>query len=78
MKEGGGDVRVRGKKTHGWQPFTSFAPRDGKLQELYDWNGTVLAGDRFVTEYVSRRLVHRPRLLFRLVRWLKDLRGNIR
>jgi len=78
VKEAGGDVRVRGKNTRGWQPFTSFAPRDVKLQELYDWRGTVLAGDQFVTEYVSRRLVHRPRLLFRFVRWLKDLRRNIR
>ena len=78
VKEAGGDVKVRGENTRGWTAFTSFAPKDGKLQELYDWRGTVLAGDQFVTEYVSRRLVRRPRLLFRFVRWLKDLRGNIR
>ena len=78
IKEAGGEVKVRGKNTRGWQSLTSFGPTGSKLQDLYDWRGTVLAGDRFATEYVSRRLVYRPRLLFRLVRWLKDLRGNIK
>jgi myo-inositol-1(or 4)-monophosphatase len=78
VKEAGGDVRVRTQTTHGWEPFISFGSGTTTLQELYDWRGTILAGDQNITQYVSRRLIYRRRLLFRLIRWLKDKRGNDR
>jgi myo-inositol-1(or 4)-monophosphatase len=72
VQEAGGLVLTWDKKEKKWIEFVFFGKEKPSLENLYDWNGAVLAGNQFTVKHIADRVWFRKRLIFRIIRWIRE------